>query len=80
MALTVVKLPDAAQTNYLIPCGTVVYLQTQEYKLTQNWIVNIEAREATNYDNQRRCTDPELGIHLFWVRGPFAMFEAKRDE
>ena len=70
--LTILPIPDDALANFTVPAGTVVYINNQSYQLIQNWQVNIESRDVTNYDNQRRATDPETGQHLFWVKGPFA--------
>lgn len=69
--MTVLLIPDSAIDRIAIIKGTVVYKGNAYYTLPANQMVSIEARGATNYDNQRRATDPDTGLHLFWVCGPF---------
>lgn len=65
-------LPDE-EAVITFPAGTIVYGWFGGYgymETTRELTLKIEARSATNYDNNRRVVDRD-GIHLFWIRGRF---------
>ena len=73
LAYTEIVLPDQ-QCEMMLPAGTVVFCG-EHFALKTDTEVIIQARDCTNYDNQRKArysSDLEF-VFRFYVKGSFGL-------